>query len=338
VKIKIIQILKIIIPLSLGIFLIFWIYNNLSEEDKSNIFISLKSANYSWLGISFLIGILSHVFRAYRWMQLADQLQIKASFINSFGAVMIGYLANMAFPRLGEVTRCAILNRYEKISVEKALGTVIAERIIDLMVLASIGMSVFFWQYEKIALFVQENLLKPFEKKLNNSEADWKFFMLFIAAFSIIIISFLIYKKFNAFFLKLKTIFLGFTDGLKSVLKVKRPALFILQTLGIWACYILMLYVCFFCIPETSQVPFEGVMSSFLMGSIGIIFVQGGIGAYQWLVTETLAIYGITKVYGFALGWISWTSQTLMILLLGFIALIFLPSFNKKRQLKHEEN
>lgn len=329
-KKTLINILKIGIPLSLGVFLIWWIYKGLSEDEKQSIFNSLKSADYSWFLAAFVLGIFSHLSRAYRWQIMAESLGYKTRLLNSMGAVMIGYLANMAFPRLGEVSRCAILNKYEKIPIEKALGTIIAERAIDLIILLTISFTVLLVEYDIIYQFLNETILIPVSEKFSGEDGlKIKLMILFGFALFIGITYFLLKNKFSGLVSKIKGLMVGVLEGLQSVLKLKRKLTFIFHSFFIWGCYIMMLYLCFFCLPETSILPFGAAMSAFVFGSFGIIAVQGGIGAYQALITKTLALYGLAEAYGFALGWISWTAQTLMILALGFLAIFMLPILNK---------
>lgn len=329
-KKTLINILKIGIPLSLGVFLIWWIYKGLGEDEKQNIFSSLKTADYKWFFAAFILGVFSHLSRAYRWQIMAESMGYKTKLINSMGAVMIGYLANLAFPRLGEVSRCAVLNKYEKIPIEKALGTIIAERAIDLIILLTISFTVLLVEYDIIYHFLSQTILIPIAEKFSGEDGLKIKLVLFFAILIFIVIGyFLLRNKFSGIINKLKGLMVGVLEGLQSVLKLKRKFVFIFHSFFIWGCYILMLYLCFFSLPETSVLPFGAAMSAFVFGSFGIIAVQGGIGAYQALVTKTLALYGLAEAYGFALGWISWTAQTLMILVLGFLAIFMLPILNK---------
>ena len=157
--------LQVLFSLTLGFFLIWFIYKDLTEEDKSNMLNSVKGANYWWLLGSMLVAVLSHVFRAYRWKYPLEALDIKINLANRFAAVMIGYIANLAFPRLGEVTRCAVLSRYQKQPFEKLFGTVIAERVVDAVILLLLIILAVVMQYSILQQFLLD-AFGPLEEKV----------------------------------------------------------------------------------------------------------------------------------------------------------------------------
>lgn len=324
-------ILKIVLPLGLGIFLIWFIYKDLSEEDKNNIIRSFKKADYRWILLSFFIGALSHLSRAHRWLILLEPMGYRPRFINSFFAVMTGYLANMAFPRLGEVSRCGVMTKYEKIPFEKLFGTVLAERVIDMVILSLFTIFTFVSQWGILNDFISAHIYLPLKEKFEgNTGTGGKVLLLFLLLILFIVVLYALKKKALGLFLKVKAFINGLAEGFKTVLRIRQKALFLFHTLFIWSMYFMMFYVCFFSLPETKDIAMGAVFASFVMGSFGIIAVQGGIGAYQALVSATLALYGITLSTGFAFGWIAWAGQTLMILVLGLLSIILLPQVNKK--------
>lgn len=248
---------------------------------------------------------------------------------------MIGYFANLALPRLGEVTRCGILNKYEKIPVNKSFGTVIAERSIDMIVfllLFFINLWVF---WEQLSGYVSANVFNPMSERfsaIGNSSAQlW----IIGSVFAVLAVSWFVIRNFYReakFYLKIKNILKGFVEGFKSVLQVKQIGLFILYSVMIWVMYYLMVYVCFFSMAETAGLGFGPGLAVLIFGSIGIMVVQGGIGVYPAIVAETLAIYGIAEVKGYALGWLTWSAQNVMIVGLGVLSLILLPLLTRKRK------
>lgn len=331
-KKALINILKFVLPLCLGVFLIWYIYRGLSEADKQNIFLSFKTADYKWIVFSGILGIFSHLSRAHRWLLLLDTLGYKSRLSNSFYSVMIGYLANMAFPRLGEVTRCGVMGKYEKIPFDKLFGSVLAERLLDMIMLLLFCIITIVTQWSILADFVKEGFLNSFYEKLTADKGN-KIFWIGIIGLSIFIgfsIAFYVFRsKAQSLFQKIKNALSGFAEGFKTVMNVKKKKLFLLHTLLIWTLYYSMLYISIFTLPETSNLSFGAVLSAFVFGSIGIIAVQGGIGAYPVLIMQTLMLYGISKSAGFAFGWISWAGQTAMILLLGVFSLVMISSNNK---------
>lgn len=332
-KILISNSLKIAFSLGLGALLIWLIYKDLTPADKENIFNAFKKANYWWFAFSFFLGVLSHISRAKRWILLLNHMGYKPRLSTSFFSVMVGYLANMALPRLGEVSRCGVMGKVEKIPFEKLFGTVIAERVIDLIILMCIAGFTVITQYLYLELFIQEYVLQPMNQK--SGEGGLVKIYIFIALAILLPLSyFLLRKKIPELIEKVRDFLRGLFEGFRSVLQIKQRAEFIFHSLFIWVMYFLLYYVCFFCLPETSNVPLGGVFASFIAGSVGIIAVQGGIGAYHMLVTQALILYGISKEFGFAFSWIAWAGQTSMILIVGFISVIALSFIRKKEDRK----
>jgi uncharacterized membrane protein YbhN (UPF0104 family) len=320
--------LKIAFSLGLGILLIWLIYKDLTAEDKENIINSFKKANYWWFALSFFLGLLSHISRAKRWNLLLNNMGYSPQLSTSFFSVMIGYLANMALPRFGEIARCGVMGKKENIPFEKLFGTVIAERVIDLLILMSIASFTLITQYSYLQTYIMEKLIQPMGENSGDDSSN-KFYILASIALLVLVVYFLLSNKIPALIEKIKVFLRGLLEGFRSVLQIKQRIEFIFHTLFIWMMYFFLYFVCFFCLPETSNVPIGGVFASFIAGSIGIIAVQGGIGAYHMLVTQTLILYGVSKEFGFAFSWIAWASQTIMILIFGFISLIAL-NFIKK--------
>jgi glycosyltransferase 2 family protein len=324
------NILKIALPLALGIFLIWYIYKDLNQEEKLHIFTSFKTANYGWLLLSMVIGIVSHISRAYRWNILLKPMGFQPKLHNGFFAVMAGYLANMAFPRLGEVSRAAVFTKYEKVPFEKAFGTIMAERVIDLIILLSLTLFTVISQFNLLGAFLMEEVLDKIVAKFAGNLTSKVIFAGFAITF-LLVFYYFIKSRSKVIGEKLGNLIKGFAEGFKTVLKIKNKAAFIFHSLLIWLLYFLMLLVCFYTLPETSEVGLGAVLASFVFGSFGIIAVQGGIGAYPAILTKTLALYGIATPFAFTLGWIAWSGQALMILIAGVSSIILLPLLNKKQ-------
>lgn len=332
-KKKVINIVKFLFFLGLGILLIWLAVRNLTEKDKASIKEAFTQANYFWILLSMFLSFLSHLVRAMRWRLLIQPLGFNPKISNTFFAVMVGYLANFALPRLGEVSRCGILTKYEKIPFTEAFGTVIAERAIDLLCLILIFFATLFFQFEQLWGLTNEKIVSPLSSKFSSLMQSNLFLpVLAFVMIGIIILFFIFRKKSNGgFYKKIKDVVLGFWEGLKSVKNIKRPFLFVFHTILIWVLYTSLLYVGFLCFNETSQLGMDAALAIMLFGSLGIIFVPGGTGAYQALVTETLtSVFKISFTFAFAFSWLIWTSQFILILLLGAISLILLPVLNKE--------
>jgi len=324
---------KILFFLSIGIFFIWIFLRKLTADQKHEIWDSFIHANFSWLALALIIGFFSHLVRAMRWRMLLDPMGYHPKLSNTFYAVMIGYFANLALPRLGEVTRCGVLRKYEKIPMNKSIGTVIVERSIDMVVFVTLFFINFIVFFDKLNHYIDEKVFIPLSEKFQYAQVSAYFMVLVFLVFAIIFLTFFLFRKKVRkikMYKKGKEILMGFWHGLWSVTKIKKPVAFIFQSFLIWILYFLMIWVCIFSLPETSHLGIGAGLSMLIFGSIGIMIVQGGIGIYPVIIAETLAIYGIQATTGYALGWLTWTAQTLLIVVAGIISLIVLPILNKK--------
>lgn len=331
-KKNLISVLKITFFLAIGVFFIWIFLSKLTPDQKTEIWKSFVNADYTWVIVSIFVGILSHIVRALRWISLIETMGYRPKISNTFFAVMIGYLANMALPRLGEVTRCGVLAKYEKVPINKSIGTVIVERSVDLVVfvlLFFLNLIIFF---DQINHYVQEKIYGPLGQKFDFSEKLLSYFLILLVVAAIFAGLFFVFKrKIQQLKLYKKVIELlsGLWHGLWSVTKIRKPRTFVFQSLLIWVLYYLMVYLCFFSLPETNHLGWDAALSLLIFGSIGIMVVQGGIGIYPVIISQTLVIYQIASTTGYALGWLIWTAQTLMIVIAGIVSLILLPILNR---------
>ena len=324
--------------LGIGIFFIWIFLRHLTADQKQEILNSMRNANYWWIAMAIPLGILSHYIRAIRWKMLIETMGYKPGNKNMFFAVMVGYFANLALPRLGEVSRCTILTKYENVPFQKSFGTVITERVLDMMMFFFLFFLNLVLQAERLSGYIDENIYKPLQSKLHLSYDLSGAFTIIIISFILVFgIIFLVFRKrirANKFYKKIKLMALGFLEGMKSLTKVRNPWLFIFYTFSIWGMYLLMAYVVFFSIPASSGLGIDAGLAVLVFGSIGIMVVQGGIGIYPAIVAETLVLYGVASEQGYALGWLIWTSQNLTIVMVGIISLILLPILNNRKNEK----
>ncbi|MDP4282297.1 MAG: lysylphosphatidylglycerol synthase transmembrane domain-containing protein [Bacteroidota bacterium] len=330
---KLFTFLKFTIFLGLGIVIIWLSLRNLTSVEKHQIILSFRTANYNWVILAIILGICSHIVRSLRWMLLFDTMGYHPTLKNTFYAVMVGYFANLAFPRLGEVTRCGVLAQYEKIPFNKSFGSVISERALDMLLFFLLFFLMILTQIGTIQSYMDKNVYPKVTGKFIDP-AFWRK-VIWLLVISVVVIALVLYffrKKLSntRIYQKIKSILIGFLDGLKSLIQVRKPVLFIFYSILIWVLYFFMLYICFFCFPATSQLSMGAGLSALVLGSIGIMITPGGIGLYPAIVQETLLLYGVTNTTGLALGWIAWTAQTFMIIAVGGISLLLL-SFNKNK-------
>ena len=302
---------KVGIPLAFGVFLIWYVFSGLTEEEKVDLNFAFKNADYFWVLLSLSCGVLSHVSRAIRWKYTIEPFGHPPKFWNSFFTVMIGYVANFALPRLGEVTRPALLGKYEGLPFNKLLGTIVAERVADLIILVIIMITVVLMQLDVL----QDKLIDLFGQSEDKFSTENILILLFIALIGGgIFFFFMLSKSSNPFFVKIRELFKGVFEGIKSIWLMKQKGMFILHTILIWVMYIGMFYICTLSVEDTSNVPIGGVLAAFVMGSISIVLIQGGIGVFPIAIMETLMLYGVSKTSSLALGWILWSSQTIMLI------------------------
>ena len=332
------DILKLILFLSLGFFFIWISVKDLSDEQISTIIVNAKEVMHDnkwvYLLLCVFVGFLSVVFRGLRSVLMIDPLGYKVSKTNSYHATMVGYLANLAFPRLGEVLRCTILQQYEKVPFQKSLGTVITERIIDVILAGLLFFVALGFESEKlISIFSQSNIS---EKLMAMVSGTGKYILLGVFL-CICIIIYALRKKIAklSIYQKIIKIIKGFWEGLISIRKMQRPFLFILYSFCIWACFYLMFYVCTFAFPEMLALGVKPVLlaslSCVVIGTVGFIVAQGGLGAYPLLVSIVLLMYGIPEESGLAIGWVVWTTESAMYLGLGLISLLLLSLKKNKK-------
>tara|TARA_B110000046_G_scaffold106737_1_gene114162 strand:- start:20084 stop:21070 length:987 start_codon:yes stop_codon:yes gene_type:complete len=323
--------LKVALPLAFGAFLIWYVFKDLTEQEKEELYTSFASANYFWIFLSVSFGVLSHMSRAIRWKYTIQPLGKTPGFWNSFFTVMIGYVANLALPRLGEVTRPGLLGKYEGLPFNKLFGTIVAERVADLVILGSIMLGIVLVEFDML----KELLFGYLEQGTGNFSIEKILILVGVALVGLGGLFFLmLYKSENSVFRKIRELIRGIFEGLVSIVKMENKGYFLMHTAFIWIMYIGMFWVCFFCLDETSSVPLAGVVASFVMGSLAIVFVQGGLGVFPLAIMNTLTLYGVSKSGALALGWILWTSQTLMVIVLGVASIPLLRFVNRNKKIE----
>ena len=301
----------------LGVFLIWYSLSKLSFNELVTYF---KNANYTWIVLGVFLGLLSHLSRAYRWLFQLEPLGYKVRLGNSVMAVFATYLINYTIPRAGEVARASILTNYEGVPFEKGFGTIVAERIADMIVVLVIIAITLFLQFDFIYAFLTE--------RFNPT--------LVVIAMLLLAVLFFIFTQFvkrskSALAIKIKTFVNGLIEGALSIFKMEKKWAFIFHTIFIWTMYLLMFYVTSLSIEELHGIPIGAVLIGFISASFSIAATNGGIGSYPVAVYAAFSIFAIAKEPSIAFGWIMWTSQTLMLVVLGGLSLLFLPIYNRKK-------
>lgn len=328
------DVLRLVIFLGIGIFFIYWFLLKLDPGQKAAIWQSFREADYLWVGVAMLCCLMSHFLRALRWQLLFQPIGYNPSLGNTYGSVLVAYMANLAFPRAGEVMRCATLRTSEGIPVEKSLGTVVTERIIDVLafgLVIIIGLLAMFGQAKD---WLYNTLSEKYDNLPNMA-------MIIGVLVALLLIAFAAYKLLwprllgIPFFKRIDDMVRGMVDGVKSILHLgtRRTVLFLVYSLAIYLLYILGGLIIFQAFAETRGLGFDAAFVTYLFGTVGMTFSQGGIGVYPVLVQLSLDIYGIPMEVGTACGWLLWGSQQAVVLAVGAAFLIYF-SIRKRKQKK----
>ena len=313
--------LTVLVPLLIGIGIIYYQFTTLTSEEIEKIKISFEKANYYYILLSLIIACVGYWSRAYRWKFALNHLGYETKFSNNFFTVCVSYLVNLTVPRSGEISRAALLKKYEDIPFDKAFGTIVAERIVDLLVFLLFVFIGFVSQFDKIYQFLlSENV--SFQSLIITAIVGVILFFVFILIW--------IYAEWQII-LKLKKKLSGLVEGITTVYKMKDKWKYIFHSFFIWYSYLMMFYVAVFALPETSEINFDIVIMGFIFGSLAVGFSNGGLGAYPFSIALIFSLYGITKDVGTAFGWLVWTSQTILTILLGLISYVLLPVLNRNK-------
>lgn len=329
---RLITILQYMLFLGLGLFFAWLSLKNVDQQNVLQIKEALKSSK-QWLIIPvFLMLVFSHYLRALRWRLLLEPLGQHPRIINTFFAVLIGYLINLGVPRLGEVAKCTLLARYEKIPPEQLIGTIITERIIDALTLLLVFALTIGLQpglYHQLL-----NTFFPASTEPAASSLSWVPLLIIVLGAGLFLSYWVLFKKRTMQELQQAAamILQRFYAGVSSIAALKRRMQFLSLTLCIWSLYLLAGYIGFFAFEETRQYGVEQALTILSAGSVGMIASPGGIGAYAFLIEKSMQLYGLNYGIALAFGWLLWLAQTGVTLITGVLSFMLLPWFNKKRE------
>ncbi len=290
-------------------------------EEREQIIHYVREADLFWVGMSILIGILSHISRAIRWNYMLQPLGYSPRITNNVLIILMAYFANLGIPRSGEVLRATALATYENVPFQKGFGTIVTERVIDLLMLLLIIV---------IALVLQTDIILGYLEGRGFTLVG----TLVLAGAGVlglfIFLAFLRRSK-SKLALKIRNLVKGLLDGVMSIFRMEKKVLFVAHTLFIWGCYIAMFWVIKYTVPETINLGLDELLVAFVAGAFAMTTTNGGVGLYPIAVSGALAIFGISSVSGDAFGWIMWIAQTLMVVVFGAISFLLLPLLNRNR-------
>ena len=323
------QFLKIGFFFLLGIALIWWSLHQIPAEEWTKFTLALKQSKLWIVFPVFIILGLSHFLRALRWRLIMEPLGYQPSIANTYLAVLIGYLANLAIPRLGEVLKCTLLAKYEKVPAEKIVGTIVAERAFDVLSLGIVFLMALGLQFNVIEAGWNQLKNQTANPLINSNEVNWKIYIYVGIGIVLVALFFILRKRIPTMVASIKQILSGIWEGVMSATKLKQQKLFFVYSFGIWFLYLLATYVGLYATAGTES-SFATAISCLAYASIGMILTPGGIGAYAYFMAKVLELNGVDYTLGLANGTLQWFSQFLIVIVLGGLSLILLPIINKQ--------
>jgi uncharacterized membrane protein YbhN (UPF0104 family) len=332
--------LKTVLPLALGVYLVWYFFDRMTTSDKEFFYDAIYKANYGWILLSMALSFLALLSRAYRWKYMLEPLGYKTRFWNRYHALMIGYIVNLTIPRAGEASRAVMLYRSDGVPFSKSFGTILAERAIDLVMLMAVVLFTIsighddFWN-------IKYRMEQSFGGTGKEGGSSWVSYLIYGILIAVLVAGMIVFmiKQFRD---KLLRFIKDVLAGIFSILRSRQPLSYIGHTVFIWLMYISYFAIAFLSLDQGKDVPFAGIMIAFIAGSLGISFTNGGIGSFPLLVGLVLNFY-LSAEYGeqatgigCALGMIIWSSQTLMMILLGALSFVLLPkNFTEKDEPAH---
>ncbi len=338
--------IKIVLPICIGLYICWYFWNSFDSDAKAAFFEVFKEADYFILSLSLLVGLFSHYARAKRWLYVLKPMGYKPSLFNSFNSIMIGYIMNILVPRMGEASRAGVLSATDGIPFEKGFGSIVTERFIDLVCLIIIcGVALL------INLDNLDDILMLADKVNSSNDGSANATSLITYITMIVLISGVVITSALWFFNntvreKINKLFYGFITGLKSIFVMQDRGLYLLYTVLIWVAYVLMFWIPFYAWGNLHEMPLDGMLSAFIMGTVGFIIVQGGLGLYPIMVGIVITFY-MNPVYienneqiampehiGF--GALLWVTQTMLVVVIGLFS--FMMVRKAKKNIKNQES
>lgn len=320
--------LKVVFSFVLGGAILYRTYRDFDLSKVSDTL--LWRMDYFWMAVSLLFGILSHVLRGLRWRQTLEPIGEHARPINCVNAIFISYASNMIIPRLGEISRCGVLAKYDNVSFLKSLGTVVTERLIDSLCVLVIVC---------ITLVLNVGVFDAFFERTNSnfhSLADWFSSPIpYITGASAIALLYLVYFLIRrlTFFTKIQTSVRNIREGILSLRKVENLSLFIFYTVAIWICYFMHFYLTFYCFDFSAHLGWMAGLVMFVGGSIAVLVpTPNGAGPWHFAVISMMSLYGVSWENAGIFALIVHSIQTLLIILLGIYGLIVLSFTNRTQK------
>ena len=319
-------ILKTLLPIALGAAILWWIYRDFDFTQVSAVL--CNEMNLWWFALSTFFGVMSHVIRGWRWLLALEPLGYKPGTANCVYAIFIAYGANLVVPRVGEVSRCAVLDRCDGVPFIQSLGTVVAERLIDTIMVLTLVVAALTLQWKIFYTFFIEAGGGASGTHLFSSITNIAITLVSTAAIALLV--YLVIKK-MALLKKLKSILHRFWEGVMALGKMKNFKLFFIETVGIWFCYFMQFYLCFFCFPFSEELSIAAGLLLFVAGSVAVVVpTPNGAGPWHFAIISMMVLYGVTQSDAGMFALIVHSSQTALVAILGVLGLMMVKTNKKK--------
>ena len=321
------KVLQVIFPLLLGIFILVWVYRDFNFQRVGEVM--LHGMDYGWIALSLLFGVFANLFRGWRWKLALEPLGEYPKTANCVYAIFISYASNLVIPRVGEVTRCGVLSKYDGISFPKSLGTVVSERMIDTLCVGLITGVVFLLQMPVFATFFAETgtNVGRYAEVLTSGH----FYLIILCVLAILVLVFFLIRNI-ALFAKLKGILQNVWQGIVALKDIRQIPLYMIYTLGIWVCYFLEFYLAFFAFDFSAGLGISAGLVMFVVGTLAVIVpTPNGAGPWHFAVMTMMMLYGVGKEDAGIFALLVHGIQTFLLILLGIYGLLALPFTNKTK-------
>lgn len=319
------KLLKIILPLVLGGAILVWVYWDFDFSRVTHVM--FHEMNWWWMALSLVFGIFSHVFRGWRWSLALEPLGVHPKKSNCVNAVFISYAANLVLPRVGEISRCGVLSKYDEISFSKSLGTVVTERIIDSLFILLVTIFAVFAQMKVFRSFFQQTGTDL--SSITGLFSSIEFYIVLFCILGIFVLLYFLIRTLS-FFEKVKGVVLNIWEGVTSLRKAQNVPLYILFTFLIWFCYFMQFYVAFFCFSFSSDLGTLAGLVLFVAGSFAVVVpTPNGAGPWHFAIISMLVLYGVNESDAGIFALLVHGVQTLLVIVLGIYASLALPIINK---------
>ncbi len=314
-------IIKSILPVLLGAVILYWIY---AEFDFAQVSKAFAEMNFFWFTVSLLFGVFSHVLRGWRWVLALEPLGYYPRHDNCVYSIFIAYAANLLLPRVGEVSRCVVLDRYDDVPFAQSFGTVVTERLIDTVMVVLITLVAVLLQWQVFCLFIADAGGLKFALPASTGGSV-------VMSLSLLAIAFLLFflARKMSLWAKMKSFFARFVEGMTSIARMKKRGLFVVETIGIWFCYFMQFYLCFFCFDFSCSLSVLAGLLLFVAGSIAVVVpTPNGAGPWHFAIISIMVIYGLSTTDASLFALIVHSTQTLLVALLGVFGIVMLQIKN----------